>query len=69
MSMDIPGGSEPGYLAFALVDDLIDLLIQKGVLTNADRSVMLRACATRLSQNGNPMGQRCAQFITERVKP
>ena len=69
MPMSIPGGSEPGYLAFAIVDDLMDLLILKGAITTAERSTLLKAVATRLNQEGTMLGQRCSQFIANQIKP
>jgi hypothetical protein len=65
MPSPIPGGNEPGYLAFAILDGLLNLLVTKGTITADDRSGMLKSFAARLSQDANFLGQRSAEFITK----
>ena len=36
-----PRNYEAGFLGFAIVDALLDLLVEKGVLSNADATAML----------------------------
>ncbi len=60
-----PGGNEPGVLGFAIADALIDLLIQKGTITQTDARTMLVAVADKLSKNGTMFGQRCSKIITD----
>ena len=69
MPSPIPGGNEPGYLAFAIVDSLVDLLVAKGVVTSTNRSDMLKSIVARLSQDTNFLGQRAAEFITKTMLP
>ena len=65
MASPVPGGSEAAYLGFALVDALIDLLIEKGTITKPERDRMLRSLAVTLNQSGQLFGQRSAKFIAD----
>lgn len=60
-----PGGSEPGYLGFAIADALLDLLIAKGTITRSDAKEMLTALSNKLGKNGTLLGERCVQLITD----
>ena len=60
-----PGGSEPGYLGFAIADALIDLLVAKGVITRSDANDMFTALADKLGKSSNLLNQRCAKLITD----
>lgn len=61
------GGDEPGYLGFAMVDGLTDLLVTKGILMQADVSGLLRTLVQKLSHDGTLLGQRCAEYLTDRM--
>jgi hypothetical protein len=63
MPKPIPGGSEAGYLGYAVADALIDLLIAKKVISAAEVDSMYRALSQRLAANGEMLGQRSAEFI------
>ncbi len=65
MASPIPGGSEAAYLGFALVDALIDTLIDKKIIDRSAREAMLRSLAARLNQSDQLFGQRSAKFITD----
>jgi hypothetical protein len=64
MATPVPGGSEAAYLGFALVDALVDLLVEKGVIARQDVTAMLTALAKRCGESGQHFGKRSAEFIT-----
>jgi hypothetical protein len=61
------GGDEPGYLGFAMVDDLLSVLVSKEVITTRDVDSMLAALTKRLDQEGTVLGKRCAEFLADRM--
>jgi hypothetical protein len=54
------------HAAFLFVEELIDLLVEKNVLTNSDRGLLFSLVIKRLSQNGSEAKQRAATFLTGR---
>jgi hypothetical protein len=67
MFNSIPGGAEPGYLGFAIVDALIDLLIEKSVIAPSDATKMLASVAVRLGKERTSLGDLGSKFITNGV--
>jgi hypothetical protein len=56
---------EASYLAIATVRELLDLLINKGILKGSDITGMLRLAVERLEKEPNFNSQRAARFLTE----
>lgn len=69
MSLPIPGGSEPGYLAFVIVDNLMDLLVKKGTISAGERAALLNAVIQRCEKEGGLLGQRCGEFLRNGILP
>jgi hypothetical protein len=59
--------AEAGYIAFAMVDELITLLIRADRISRADVDLMFEAIFMRLSQENNSTAKRAAKFITNRA--
>ena len=51
-----PPADEAGFLGFAIADALLDLLVEKDVLTKTDATVMLMSVADRLQQECQKRG-------------
>ena len=58
-----PPADEAGFLGFAIADALLDLLIEKDVLTKTDATVMLMSVAGKFSESARYVEQRCANTI------
>ena len=58
-----PRNYEAGFLGFAIVDALLDLLVEKDVLTKTDATVMLMSVADKFSKSARNVDQRCANTI------
>ena len=58
-----PPADEAGFLGFAIADALLDLLVEKDVLTKTDATVMLMSVADRFSKSARNVDQRCANTI------
>jgi hypothetical protein len=58
---------EASYLAVATVRELLNLLINKGVLSKSDITTMLGLAAERLKKENNSVSQRAARLLTERM--
>ena len=60
--------AEAAYLGFAIVDELIDSLVRKGVLAVGDADQIFSSVAVRLSQGGSFESQRAAKFLANWIK-
>jgi hypothetical protein len=60
--------NEAAYLAFAIVDELINFLVRKGSLSNGERAQIFGSVAVQLKEGGSASSKRAAKFITDRVK-
>ena len=58
-----PPADEAGFLGFAIADALLDLLVEKGVLSNADATAMLISVAGKFTESGRNVDLRCANAI------
>ena len=58
-----PKNDETGPLGFAIADALLDLLVEKGVLTKRDADVMLLSVARKFTTGSKPVHLRCANTI------
>jgi len=65
----LPGSSEASYLSLALIDQLFDLLRERGVLSPDDIAGLLISAADRLGQNPSALAKRSAVFIRETMLP
>ena len=64
MTLPTPQNSDDaGYLAIATVSELLNFLINRGVLSGNDVTAMLRLVATRLEKEPNFGSQRAARFL------
>ena len=57
------GGYEPGYIGFAIADALLDVLVEKGVISIDDTKKMLHSVAKKLRSSHTDLGGRCAKHI------
>jgi hypothetical protein len=62
-----PPADEAGFLGFAIADALLDLLVEKDVLTKTDATVMLMSVADKFSKSARNVDQRCANTIIARI--
>jgi hypothetical protein len=68
MPTTMPGnGEEAAYVAFAITEELINLLVTRGLLDAPTIQQMFISVAERLSQESNFSGQRAARFVTDRM--
>jgi hypothetical protein len=69
--MNIPtpnNDSEAGYIAFALVDGLIDLLAEKDLISRRDIGALIDSVVVRLAQGNSIDQNRASRFLANRVK-
>ena len=67
MSLPTPQNSEEAaYIAVATLNELIDLLIAKGLINSDDVSIMLDRVIERLSKENYFASKKAAAFLTER---
>ena len=67
MPLPVPSGTESGYVGFALVSALIDVLVKDGKLIPADVEALLRAARKSLDESGDALAKRGADFIADRM--
>jgi hypothetical protein len=58
-----PRSDEAGVLGFAIADALLDLLVEKGVLSSADATAMLMSLARKFTKSSRNVELRCANAI------
>ena len=66
---ETPGTPESALIAFTLVNDLLDMLREKGILTTDDVTSLLEAAADRLGKDPGFIAQRGAGFIRDSMLP
>jgi hypothetical protein len=54
---------DAGFIGFAIANALLDLLVEKGVLTKSDATVMLISVASKFSMSERNVDQRCANTV------
>jgi hypothetical protein len=59
--------TEAAYIAFALVDELFDLLVRRNLLDALSINLLLESVSKRLAQENNFDAKRAAQFIADRM--
>ena len=62
-----PGRDESAFIGYAIIDALLDLLIDKGVVTRSEVSVLLRTVVDTLGKKGEFMGKRAAKVLADGV--
>jgi hypothetical protein len=62
-----PGAPEAGYQALAIVESLINVLIEKGTLQAGDLDRILTASVQKLSKPGSSVRNNSARLISERM--
>lgn len=68
MPTTMPGNAEEAaYAAFAIVDELLNLLVTARRLDVTAVNEMLVSVANRLSEENNFGSQRAAQFVADRM--
>jgi hypothetical protein len=68
MTESMPRNSEEAaYTAYAIVDELVGLLVVRGVLDASVVHQMFESVAKRLAQDNNFISQRAAKFIADRM--
>lgn len=69
MNVPLPNnGEETAYLAFAMIDELVDFLVNTNRITGDDRTALLQSVSVRLSKGGSRASQRASEFIANRMK-
>ena len=63
-----PGTDEAAFLAFALVDALVNTLIEKGVLTRSDANGMLRSIIEDLKADSRHLSKPTAKFLGKMIE-
>ncbi len=66
---EAPGTGEAAFLAFTLLDDLLKMLRERGVLTSDDVISLLETAEGRLSQQPRAVAQSGARFIRDTMLP
>jgi hypothetical protein len=68
MTLSVPPNSdEAAFVAFVMIDELVDLLVGKGVISNADAGYFYGEVAERLRQGG-PASQSASKFVSEWIQ-
>jgi hypothetical protein len=68
MTLSVPPNSdEAAFVAFVMVDELVDLLVGKGAISSADASYFYGEVAERLRQGG-PASKRASKFVSEWIQ-
>ena len=62
-----PGTNEAAYLSFMLTDELIRLLVDKGVIAEADVSALLTSLLKGVEQDGRTLAQSSAQVVRDMI--
>jgi len=69
--MELPSPQNPAvaaYAAIAILSELLDLLVTKGLVNDADVSRVVELSATRLHKTPNFDGKSAAEFLRSVVK-
>lgn len=66
---EAPGTEESAFLAFTLLDDLLKMLRERGVLSPDDVTCLLETATNRLSKQPRAVAQRSAGFIRNTMLP
>jgi hypothetical protein len=64
----LPNHNEAGLLAFALVSRLIDSLIAKGLMSEANVIDIFESCAADFGKDSRGVARDCQVFLTEAAK-
>jgi len=67
MIRPIPAPNEASFLGFALVDALIDLLVEKGVISGGEVVSLLGSLSEECLQDERTLSQRSAEILTVAV--
>jgi hypothetical protein len=60
--------NETAYVALALISDLIDLLADKGCISDVEIDGVYKSSAARLSQENNFDASSASKFLTDWIK-
>jgi hypothetical protein len=61
------GTPETAFLGLAIVDALLDLLIDNGTIDSTDAWRMLASLSDRLGKETNSVSQRCSKIIADGI--
>ena len=64
---DAPGTNEAAYLSFMLVDELIRMLVDKGIITNDDVSTLLETLLKSVKQDRRTLSQSSAIIVGKMI--
>ena len=62
-----PGTQEAAFLSFAIVDELISVLVAKTVLTETDRLDLLKTVADRLGKSTRTAAKPSARVLRQMI--
>jgi hypothetical protein len=68
MALSTPHDDSTSYVAFALIDGLFDLLLEKGTITVDEFNGLRAAAAIKLDSVSNSTARRGARFLVEEAK-
>ena len=64
-----PGTENAAFIAFSLVNDLLHMLRERGILSADDITGLLKSTADRLSEDPSAVAKRSARFISNSILP
>ncbi len=64
-----PGTEDSAFLAFTLLNDLLHMLREKGVLTTDDVTSLLESTADRLGKDPRFISKRSVELIRDSMIP
>jgi len=68
MAIATPHNSaEASYIAVTAIDKLIELLVEKGIITRDDATGLLQSIIQGLTHSKSGEGKRAAQFLAGRI--
>jgi hypothetical protein len=63
--VEFPGTENAAYLSFCILDRLTDLLIRKGIITDAEMVTLLNELASDLSQDRGRLAERNVGYVRD----
>ena len=67
-NIDAPGTDDAAYIAFRLVDRLLDLLVTKGIITEAETMTLLDELTRDMSEDRRSVAQSSAIHMRDAIR-
>jgi hypothetical protein len=69
MTLSVPPNSDDAaFIAFVMVDELVDLLMSKGAISTSDVGYFYGEVAERMRQEEGPASKRASQLISDWIQ-